>query len=96
MEAMGKLVGEAMKSGQMVASGGLAPTAASKRVRLAQGQITVTDGPFIESNEVIGGFAIMEFNTQEEAVESALNFMELHKKHWPNWNGVSEIRQIFG
>ena len=96
MDAMGKLVEETTKSGQMVATGGLAPTATSKRVRLARGQITVIDGPFAESKEVVGGFAIMEFKSHEEALESALGFMELHRKYWPSWEGVSEIRQVFG
>ena len=96
MEAMGKLVGDAFKSGQMIATGGLAPTAASKRVRLSQGQIAVMDGPFAEAKEVVGGFAIMEFKSHEEALESALGFMELHRKYWPSWEGVSEIRQVFG
>jgi hypothetical protein len=96
MEAMGKHVQEALKFGQMIASGGLAPTGMSKRVRLERGQITVTDGPFAESKEVVGGFAIMEFDSQEKAVESALGFIELHRKHWPSWEGVSEIRQVLG
>ena len=96
MDAMGKLVQEAIESGQMVAVGGLAPTRTSKRVRLQRGQITVTDGPFAESKEVVGGFAIMDFDSQEKAVESALGFMELHRKYWPNWEGTSEIRQVFG
>jgi hypothetical protein len=96
MDAMGKLIGEAMKSGHMVATGGLAPTATSKRVRLSQGQVSVIDGPFAEAKEVVGGFAIMEFKSHEEALESALGFMELHRKYWPSWEGVSEIRQVFG
>jgi hypothetical protein len=96
MDAMSMLAQEAFKSGHMVTTGGLAPTRASKRVRLERGQISVTDGPFAESKEVVGGFAIMEFDSQEKAVESALGFMELHRKYWPNWEGTSEIRQVFG
>lgn len=96
MDAMGKLVEDATKSGQMIAGGGLAPTAMSKRVRLSRGQITVTDGPFTEAKEVVGGYAVLEFKSNEEALESALQFMELHKKYWPSWEGVSEIRQVFG
>jgi hypothetical protein len=83
MDAMGKLVQEALKSGQMIGSGGLAPTGTSKRVRLERGQITVTDGPFVETKEVVGGFAILEFDSQEKAVESALGFIEMHRKYWP-------------
>jgi hypothetical protein len=96
MDAMGTLVAGAYKTGQMIATGGLAPTATSKRVRLSHGQIAVVDGPFAETKEVVGGFALMEFKSHEEALESALGFMELHRKHWPSWEGVSEIRQVFG
>jgi hypothetical protein len=96
MDAIGKLAEEATKSGHMVASGGLAPTARSKRVRLSRGQITVIDGPFTEVKEVVGGYAVFEFKSHEEALESALGFMELHKKYWPSWEGVTEIRQVFG
>jgi hypothetical protein len=96
MDVMAKLGEEAVKAGTMVVSGGLAPTAASTRVRLSKGQITPIDGPFTEAKEVVGGFAILEFKSKEEALESAKNFMELHKKHWPGWEGETEVRQIFG
>ena len=96
MDAIGKMAEEATKAGLMLQSGGLAPTAMSSRVRLSQGKLTTIDGPFIESKEVIGGFAVFEFKSREEAIESAVNFMELHKQHWPGWDGETEVRQIFG
>ena len=96
MDAMDKLMEEAVRDGSMVDGGGLAPTAMSTRVRLSGGQVKVIDGPFTETKEVIGGFAQMEFKSKEEAVESAVRFLELHKKHWPGWEGESEIRQVFG
>jgi hypothetical protein len=96
MEAMDKLAEEAIKAGTMRESGGLAPTATSSRVRLARGQVTTTDGPFTESKEVVGGFAVFELKSKQEAVESAVRFMELHKQHWPGWEGETEVRQIFG
>ena len=96
MDVMAKLGEEAVKAGTMVVSGGLAPTAASTRVRLSKGQITPIDGPFTEAKEVIGGFAILEFQSKKEALESAENFMELHKKHWPGWEGETEVRQVLG
>ena len=96
MDAIGKLADEAVKAGKMLASGGLAPMAMSTRVRLAGGQITATDGPFTESKEVVGGYAVFEFASKEEAIESTLHFMELHKLHWPGWEGETEVRQIFG
>ena len=96
MDEMAKLGEEAVKAGTMVVSGGLAPTAASTRVRLSKGQITPIDGPFTEAKEVIGGFAILEFPSKKEALEGALGFMELHKKYWPGWEGETEVRQILG
>jgi hypothetical protein len=87
---------EATKAGLMLQSGGLAPTAMSSRVRLSRGKLTTIDGPFAESKEVVGGFAVFEFKSKEEAIESAVNFMELHKQHWPGWDGETEVRQIFG
>jgi len=96
MDAMAKLGEEAVKAGTMVASGGLAPTARSTRVRLSRGQVTAIDGPFTEAKEVVGGYAVLEFKSKEEAIESAKNFMELHKKYWPGWEGETEVRQVFG
>src|SRR5881628_391156 len=96
MEAMAKLSEEAVKAGTMVASGGLAPTAVSTRVRLSRGQVAAIDGPFTEAKEVVGGYAQFELKSKEEAIEGALRFMELHKKHWPGWEGETEIRQMFG
>jgi hypothetical protein len=95
MEAMGKLAEEAMKSGEMIETGGLGPTATGSRVRLSGGKITVTDGPFAETKEVIGGYAVFELKSKEEAIERTRRFMELHHKHWPGWEGETEVRQMF-
>jgi len=95
MDAIGKLAEDA-KSGTMLGSGGLKSTATGARVRLTGGQVTVIDGPFAEAKEVIGGYAQFELNSREEAVESAVKFMELHKKHWPGWEGETEVRQMYG
>ena len=96
MDAIAELAQEAVKEGRMILSGGLAPTAMSSRVRISQGHLSTIDGPFAESKEVVGGFAIFEFRSREEAIKSAENFMELHKQHWPGWDGETEVRQIFG
>ena len=95
MEAIGKLAEEAMSTGEMIETGGLAPTAAGSRVRLEGGKIKVTDGPFTEAKEVFGGFAVFELKSMEEAIERSRRFMELHHKHWPGWEGETEIRQLF-
>lgn len=96
MDAIAKLAEEAVQAGRMIGTGGLAPTAQSVRVRLAGGKLSVIDGPFTETKEVIGGYAQFEFKTKEEAVEATKKFMELHRKHWPGWEGETEIRQMFG
>jgi len=96
LDAMARLGEEAAKSGTMIHSGGLSPIAKSTRVRLSRGQVTAIDGPFTESKEVVGGFAMFELKSKEEALEGALHFMELHKKYWPGWEGETEIRQVLG
>jgi hypothetical protein len=65
-------------------------------VRVSQGRLTVMDGPFTETKEVVGGYAVMEFKSKQEALDSAVQFMELHRKHWPGWEGETEVREIFG
>ena len=56
----------------------------------------MTDGPFTEAKEVVGGYAQFELKSKEEAIKGAVRFMELHRKHWPGWEGEAEVRQIFG
>ena len=92
--AMGEFVGEAMKSGGIVDTAGLQPTAKGKRVRLAKGKITVTDGPFTESKEVVGGYAIAEAKSYDEAMTLATRFMDLHRIHWPKFEGECEVRPL--
>jgi hypothetical protein len=96
MDAIAKLAEEEAKAGTMLGSGGLGPTALGARVRLSGGQINVIDGPFTEAKEVVGGYAQFELKSKEVAVESAVRFMELHKKYWPGWEGETEVRQMFG
>src|SRR5260370_272738 len=96
MDAIAKLSDEAVKAGTMIGNGGLLPTATGARVRLSGGKVTVTDGPFTEAKEVVGGYAQFELKSKEEAVKSATRFMELHTEHWPGWGGENEIRQMFG
>jgi hypothetical protein len=96
MDAIDKLGEEAVKSGSMLGGGGLGPTATGARVRLSGGKVTVIDGPFTEAKEIIGGYAQFELKSKQEAVDSAVQFMELHKKHWPGWEGETEVRQMMG
>jgi hypothetical protein len=94
MDAIGKLTEEAIKDGTLLGNGGLLPTTAGASVRLSGGRVTVTDGPFTEAKEIIGGYALFELKSKEEAVEGARHFMELHKKHWPGWEGETEVREM--
>ena len=92
MEAMGGFIHEGFASGVLVDTGALLDKGA--RVRLAGGRISVTDGPYTEAKEIIGGYAVLECRTKEEAVASAVRLMELHREHWPGWEGESEVRQL--
>jgi hypothetical protein len=91
-EAMGKFVEESMKSGVVKETAGLKPTSEARRIRSKGGKLTVTDGPFTESKEVVGGFAIVETKTREEAMAIAHQFMELHRIHVPDFECESEVR----
>ena len=96
MEAIQKLGEESTRAGIMLGTGGLGPTALGARVRLSGGKVNVIDGPFTEAKEIIGGYAQFELPSKEAAIKSAVEFMELHKKHWPGWEGETEVRQMFG
>ena len=95
MEAIERLGEEAVKSGKMVSFGGLKPTSSGARMRITNGKLVTTDGPFTESKEVIGGFSIFNLASREEALAEGRRFMELHRVHWPNWQGEVEIRQMY-
>jgi hypothetical protein len=94
MDAMGEFVTESFKSGVLKDTAGLKPTADGFRVRLSKNQLKVTDGPFTESKEVVGGYAMVEVASKEEALEIARQFMELHRVHWPAFEGESEVRPL--
>ena len=89
MATMGKLIEEGMKKGWLVATEGCLPSALGARVRRSAGNITVTDGPFTESKEVIGGFAILKAKSKEEAVQLAKDFLKVVGE------GECEIRQVY-
>jgi len=95
MAAMDEFVQRSLRDGTLVETGGLLPSKDGLRVRLAGGKINVTDGPFSESKEVIGGWAILNASSKAEAVRIATEFMELHRKHWPEFEGESEVRPMF-
>ena len=92
MAAMGEFVTTQMKKGSIKETAGLKPTSEAFRIRSSGGKLSVTDGPFTETHEVIGGFAIAEVPSQEEARELARQFMDLHRVHWPAFDGTCEVR----
>jgi hypothetical protein len=94
MDAMGEFVTESFKSGVLKDTGGLKPSSEGFRVRLSKKQLKVIDGPFTESKEVVGGYAIVEVASREEALKIARQFMELHRQHWPTFEGESEVRPL--
>ncbi len=94
MEAMGKFIERSMREGTLVDTGGLLPSEQGARVRLEKGRITVSDGPFSEAKEVIGGWAILRADSKEEVLRIAKEFMELHRQHWPEFEGESEVRPM--
>jgi hypothetical protein len=95
MEAMGKFVAKSRKDGTLVDTGGLLPSKDGFRIRLAGNNLGVKDGPFTETKEVIGGWAILNAETKAEAIRIATEFMELQRIHWPGFEGESEVRPMF-
>lgn len=89
MSKMGKLVEEGMKAGWLLGTEGCLPSALGARVRRSDGKLTVTDGPFTESKELVGGFAILRANSKQEAIELARNFLQVVG------DGECELRQLY-
>lgn len=93
-EAMGKFVQAEFKSGRLVDTAGLQPTKAGWKVRSKDGKLTVKDGPFTETKEVVGGYAVVEAKSRDEAMDLARQFMELHRVHWPEFDCTCEVRPL--
>jgi hypothetical protein len=94
LDAMGEFVAEGFKSGVLKDTAGLKSTAEGHRVRLSRGKLRVTDGPFTEAKEVVGGYAFIEVNSKKEALDLARQFMELHRVNWPTFEGECEVRPL--
>lgn len=94
--AIGKLTEEEIKSGVLLSNGGLLPSSQGARIRVGGGKLTVTDGPFAETKELIGGFAIIQAKSKQEAIELGSNFMKIHADILgPSYEGECEVRQMF-
>jgi hypothetical protein len=94
MEAMAKLIEKLTEEGALVDTGGLAPSRDGFRMRLANGKLTTTDGPFSEAKEIIGGWAILKADSKDEILRLTTEFMDLHRKYWPEFEGECEVRSI--
>ena len=88
MATMGKLIEEGMKEGWLLSTEGCLPSALGARVRRSGGKINVTDGPFTEAKELVGGFAILKANSKQEAIDLARNFLQIVGE------GECEVRQL--
>jgi hypothetical protein len=93
MEDMGKLMDEMTRDGSLVRTAGLRPTKEGRRVRLHKGRLSTVDGPFVETKEVIGGFAILEAPSMEAAIELTKRFLHIHGDAWEI---ECEVRQLDG
>ena len=96
MAAIGKLGEEATKRGAMITAGGLLPSSQATRIRVSGGKTAVIDGPFAETKELVGGYAVFELNSKEEAIQQGKRFMQVHADILgPSYEGELEIRPMF-
>jgi hypothetical protein len=94
LDAIARNRQEAIQTGALVAVGGLFPSSLGARVRLSGGNLTVTDGPFTEARELVGGYSVYEVEAKQEAIDWTYRFMRLFAEHWPSGDCEAEIRQI--
>ena len=96
LAAIGKLSHDMVEAGVLLETGGLLPSSRGARVRASGGKLSVTDGPFTETKELVGGYAIVQAQSRDEAVELGKQFMEVHVTVLgSSYNGECEIRQLF-
>ncbi len=93
-EAMGTHIGEQATLGHFLDGGGLFGSEDTVNFVVRKGEITRVDGPYSEAKEVVGGWAIMHYDTLDEAVAGQQQFAELHAKYWPEVSMVATLRQI--
>ena len=95
MDAIMKLGEDATRAGALLDTAGLSPSVAGARVDLAAGKVTVTDGPFTESKELLS-YALYDVRSKEEAIEWAARFMRLHRDLWEGWEGTADVVKVMG
>jgi hypothetical protein len=95
MAAVAKMTDEASKRGVMISAGGLQPSSKGARIRVSGGKTSVLDGPFAETKELVGGFAIFDLKSKEEAIQMGTEFMQVHADILgPSYEGELEIRPM--
>ena len=93
MKEMGALIDEMLREGTLVRTAGLRPTKEGFRIRSNRGKVSVTEGPFTETKEVIGGYAVLEAKSREHAIELTKRFLAIHGDEW---NLECEVRPLDG
>lgn len=93
-DAMDKHIGEAAAAGHFLDGGGLFGTEDAVNFVVRKGETTRVDGPYAEAKEVVGGWALMQYDTLEEAIAAQREFAELHATYWPEVSMVATLRQV--
>ena len=91
MTEMGKLISEMTRAGVLLDTAGLGPAEEASVLRISGGKVTTVDGPYAEAREFIGGYALVQCGTQEEAAEWAKRFLEVHGDEW---DVIVEVRSV--
>jgi hypothetical protein len=93
-DAMDTFIGEQAASGVFLDGGGLFGTEDAVNFVVREGEVTRVDGPYAEAKEVVGGWALMQYDSLEDAIAGQREFAELHAKYWPECRMVATMRQI--
>ena len=96
LDEMGEFVTAKLKTGALIDTAGLQPSSKTATIRLSRGKVSVTDGPFSEAKEVVGGYALIDAHSRAKAIEIATEFVELHRRTWPEFECACELRPIEG
>ncbi|MBC7897135.1 MAG: hypothetical protein H7066_17080 [Cytophagaceae bacterium] len=94
LDAMGTFIQQGFASGVLKDTAGLKASSEGFRIRTGGGKLQTMDGPFTEAKEIVGGFAMVEVKSRDEARDVAHQFMELHRVHWPSFVGECEVRPL--
>ena len=93
-QRMAEFEQEGRLNGTLVDSRGLLPSSAGAIVSYADGKTSILDGPFTEAKEIVGGYAVLDVRSRDQALEVARRLLRLHNEAWPAWEGEIELRQI--